>query len=85
MVNRGAKHFVLVSRSGGQNEKVQQLLDEVQGKAKVQVRKCDVADEEQVQSLVDDCSEIMPPICGVVNAVMALHVSSPLPYGLPEF
>lgn len=75
MIEREAKHIVLVSRSGGEDGKVKQLLDEVQGKATVCVKKCDVADEEQVRRLVDDCSKTGPPVCGVVNAVMALHVS----------
>jgi short-subunit dehydrogenase len=81
MVDRGAKHFVLVSRSGGQSEKMQQLLDEVQDKAKVHVRKCDVADDKQVRLLVSDCFKTVPPICGIVNAVMALDVSFPSSYG----
>lgn len=83
MVNRGAKHFLLVSRSGGHGEKLQQLLDEVQGKAQVHIRKCDIADSKQVQLLVDNCPKTLPPICGVINAVMALHVSSPIPYDSP--
>jgi len=77
MIKHGARHIVLVSRSGSQDIKVQQFLDEVHGTAAVQVIVCDVADEGQVRRLMDTCSKTMPPICGVVNAAMALHVSSP--------
>jgi short-subunit dehydrogenase len=75
MIEHGARHIVLVSRSGSQDIKVQKFLDEVHGIAAVQVIVCDIADEEHVQRLVDTCSKTMPPICGVVNAAMALHVS----------
>lgn len=76
MIEHGAHHIVLVSRSGSKDAKVQQLLDEVHGIAAVRVIVCDIADDEQVQRLVETCSKTMPPICGVVNAAMALHVSS---------
>lgn len=75
MIQHGARHIVLVSRSGSQDVKVQHLLDDVQGVAAVRVMVCDVSDEEQVRRLVETCSKTMPPICGVVNAAMALHVS----------
>lgn len=77
MIAHGARHIVLVSRSGSQDIKVQQFLDEVRGTAAVQVIVCDIADEEQVRRLFNTCSKTMPPICGVVNAAMALHVSFP--------
>ncbi|OIW26979.1 ketoacyl-synt-domain-containing protein [Coniochaeta ligniaria NRRL 30616] len=73
MIEHGARHIVLVSRSGSQDLKVQHLLDEAHGIAAVRVVVCDIADEEQVQRLVDTCSKTMPPICGIVNAAMALH------------
>lgn len=79
MVGRGARHIVLVSRSGSQDVRVQHLLDEMHGRAVVKVIICDVADSEQVTRLVNTCAKTMPPICGVVHAAMALHVSSQIP------
>ena len=77
MIDHGARHIILASRSGSLDPKVQHFLDEVhiQGVAAVQVIVCDVADNEQVKRLVDTCSKTMPPIRGVVNAAMSLHVS----------
>lgn len=77
MIGQGARHIVLVSRSGSRDIKVQQFLDEVHGTAAVQVIVCDISDEEQVRRLFDRCDKTMPPICGVVNAAMALHVRHP--------
>ncbi|KAB5511498.1 polyketide synthase [Coniochaeta sp. 2T2.1] len=75
MIHHGARHIILVSRSGSKDPKVQHFLDEVhtQGVAAVQVIVCDVADNEQVGRLVETCSKTMPPIRGVINAAMSLH------------
>lgn len=36
---------------------------------------CDIADRSQVQSLIDDCRQNMPPIRGVIHGAMALKDS----------
>ncbi|KAK7986880.1 Polyketide synthase [Apiospora saccharicola] len=75
MVAHGARHVVLVSRSGGNDKKVKKVIRESQQQhgATVVVKTCDVASEEAVQSLVSQCNATMPPICGVVHAAMVLH------------
>lgn len=76
MVENGARTVVLLSRSGGGKEMVQQLREEIQcPEAKIVVKKCDVADETQVWQLMSDLeAESLPPICGVIQAAMVLRV-----------
>ncbi|KAK8075870.1 Polyketide synthase [Apiospora hydei] len=75
MVAHGARHIVLVSRSGGNDKKVKKVIREAaqQFGATVVVKTCDVASEQQVRLLVNQCGSTLPPICGVVHAAMVLH------------
>ncbi|KAK7994631.1 polyketide synthase [Apiospora marii] len=75
MVAHGARHVVLVSRSGGNDKKVRKVVREAaqQHGASVVVKTCDVASEEAVRSLVSECNATMPAVCGVVHAAMVLH------------
>jgi len=78
MVSRGARHLVLVSRSGSATGKVKELIDEVGiiG-AQVIVRQCDVANPAEVEELVNFELESMPPVRGVIHGAMVLRVSFP--------
>ncbi|KAK8103369.1 polyketide synthase, partial [Apiospora kogelbergensis] len=73
MVAHGARHIVLVSRSGGSDKKVKKVIRESASKANIVVKTCDVASEQQVRLLVSQCAKTLPPICGVVHAAMVLH------------
>ncbi|KAK4153766.1 polyketide synthase [Chaetomidium leptoderma] len=74
MIEHGARNIVLLSRSGGGKETVQQLQREMQRHgARVLVMKCDASDEVQVRQLVGDCQRALPPICGVTHAAMVLR------------
>ncbi|KAL7623018.1 hypothetical protein AAE478_006697 [Parahypoxylon ruwenzoriense] len=73
MVEHGARHIVLLSRSGGKVAELQQLIDETRDRANIVVKACDIANEESVHRLVRECTEKLPPICGVVHAAMMLH------------
>lgn len=75
MVEHGARHIMLLSRSGGKANDIQQLIDETRDTANIVVNVCDIASEENVHRLVRECSEAFLPICGVVHAAMMLHVS----------
>ncbi|KAL8676982.1 MAG: hypothetical protein Q9186_006557 [Xanthomendoza sp. 1 TL-2023] len=71
---QGAKNIVLASRSGTKQRGVTELIDEVKSLgANVVVKACDIADSSQVQRLVDECHESMPPIRGVIHGAMALR------------
>lgn len=77
MVEHGARHIVLLSRSGGNANKLKQLISETQDRANITIKVCDIANEEDTYRLVREYSETLPPICGVVHAAMMLHVSLP--------
>ncbi|KAK1753759.1 putative polyketide synthase [Echria macrotheca] len=74
MVEHGARNVVLLSRSGGGEQMVGQLREEIGcPEAKILVKKCDASDENQVRQLVAECTKTLPPICGVVHAAMVLR------------
>ncbi|PTB70249.1 polyketide synthase [Trichoderma citrinoviride] len=73
MVKRGARHIILLSRSGKITDDVSKLMKESRRLgASIYVVPCDVADAESVRSLVDELQEDMPPIRGVIHAAMVL-------------
>ncbi|KAI1418633.1 ketoacyl-synt-domain-containing protein [Hypoxylon sp. FL1857] len=73
MVEHGARHVVLLSRSGGNPNELQELLRDTRDKANIVVKVCDIASEEDAHRFVRECIETLPPICGVVHAAMMLH------------
>ncbi|KAK6951719.1 hypothetical protein Daesc_006242 [Daldinia eschscholtzii] len=74
MVSRGARHLVLVSRSGSATGKVKELIDEaaVVG-AEIVVRRADVANPASVEELVQYGLEGLPPVRGVIHGAMVLR------------
>jgi hypothetical protein len=76
MVTKGARHIVLVSRSGSVTGKVKDLVDEVAAVgASIVVRRCNVAIRSEVDDLVNTGLEGLPPVRGVVHGTMVLRVS----------
>ncbi|KAM0715744.1 hypothetical protein Q7P37_008258 [Cladosporium fusiforme] len=73
MVQQGARHIVLVSRSGGNAQRTNELIAACQDEAKIVVKMCDIASIDEVRTLIADCAKTMPPICGVINAAMVLQ------------
>ncbi|KAI1120739.1 ketoacyl-synt-domain-containing protein [Nemania abortiva] len=74
MVSRGARHLVLVSRSGSVTGKVKELVDEVaKVGAEVIVRQCDVANPADVEELVNFGLESLPPVRGLIHGAMVLR------------
>ena len=76
LVSKGARHLVLISRSGLGNdnavEAVQQL--EAQG-INVLACACDVSNRDSLAELLDNSAEKMPPIKGVVHAAAVIEDS----------
>lgn len=80
MVQKGARTVVLLSRSGKTDGKVGELIEEVrQMGAAIVVKAVDVANAQQVQDLVQECTSTLPPIRGVVHAAMVLRVRQCIP------
>ncbi|KAI1424757.1 ketoacyl-synt-domain-containing protein [Xylaria sp. FL1777] len=74
MVSRGARHLVLVSRSGTATGKVKELIEEVaEVGAEIIVRRCDVANAVDVEELVNFGLEGMPPVRGLIHGAMVLR------------
>ncbi|KKO98752.1 fatty acid synthase S-acetyltransferase [Trichoderma harzianum] len=74
MVRRGARHIVLLSRSGKVTDDLSKLMKESRKlAASIYVVACDVADEKSVQALVEELQEDLPPIRGIIHAAMVLR------------
>ncbi|QSZ34031.1 hypothetical protein DSL72_005611 [Monilinia vaccinii-corymbosi] len=74
MVSKGAKHLVLVSRSGSVTGKVKELVDDLGPTgANIIVRRCDVANSDAVNDLVVNGLSDMPEVRGVVHGAMVLR------------
>ncbi|RAK99269.1 MDR/SDR family oxidoreductase [Aspergillus ibericus CBS 121593] len=74
MVDRGARHLVLLGRSGAKTKAALELIDELarQG-ACVHAPPCDVMDAASVKQVMEDVSQTMPPIKGCVQGSMVLR------------
>lgn len=76
MVSRGARHLVLVSRSGSATGKVKELVEEAaEAGAEIVIRQCDVANPMDVEELINFGLDDMPPIRGLIHGAMVLRVS----------
>lgn len=76
MVTKGAKHIVLVSRSGSVTGRVKELVDELGAMgANILVRRCNVVNKAEVDELVSSELRELPPVRGVVHGTMVLRVS----------
>ncbi|KAI1491433.1 hypothetical protein F5X96DRAFT_478283 [Biscogniauxia mediterranea] len=74
MVSRGARYLVLVSRSGSAAGKVKALIDEAaEVGAEIVVRRCDVADPTDVEELINNGLEGLPPVRGLIHGAMVLR------------
>ncbi|GLA88443.1 type I Iterative Polyketide synthase (PKS) [Aspergillus tubingensis] len=73
MVQRGARHIVLLSRSGIVTDAVQKVISEGQTlNASIHVRICDVSEVSQIKALISELQAELPPVRGVIHAAMVL-------------
>ncbi|KAI1144225.1 putative polyketide synthase [Hypoxylon sp. FL0543] len=74
MVDRGARHLLLLSRRGLANPRAGTLLEELAGHGvQVLAPSCDIADVTQLQGVVDQALQTMPRIRGCIQAAMLLR------------
>ena len=75
LASRGAKHLILLSRSGPDgNDKAKQLIEYLEGmEVQVACPVCDVTDLTSLQKVLEECSQQMPPIKGCIQASMVLQ------------
>lgn len=73
LVDKGARHLVLLGRRGAQTPGLQHALTALQERGvTVQVSACDVTDRVQLASVLDASRASMPPLRGVIHAAMVL-------------
>ncbi|CAK7224927.1 Type I Iterative PKS [Sporothrix bragantina] len=75
MAGKGAKHIVLVSRTGSATGEVKALIDELaeQSGAQIIVRQCNVVDRQSVDELLSSGLVGLPPVRGIVHGTMVLR------------
>jgi NADPH:quinone reductase-like Zn-dependent oxidoreductase/acyl carrier protein len=74
MAERGARHFVLVGRSGAASEEAQQGVEALRAAgARVVVEAADVTDRDQVAAVLSRIESGPAPLAGIVHAAMVLH------------
>lgn len=74
MADQGARHLLLLGRSGPKSESARQLVEELHV-AGVQVHHppCDVADASALSTVLAECQSTMPPIKGCIQGAMVLR------------
>lgn len=73
MTGKGAKNIVLMGRSGVKNEEEQHIVDDMKARGiNVVVKKGDVNSKEDVEKIISEIKQSMPPLKGVVNSAMVL-------------
>ena len=73
LVERGARHLVLVGRSGAASAEARALVEDLAGSGvKVLADPCDVSDMRSVEKLFEKVHATMPPVVGVMHAAMVL-------------
>jgi NADPH:quinone reductase-like Zn-dependent oxidoreductase/NAD(P)-dependent dehydrogenase (short-subunit alcohol dehydrogenase family) len=74
LVRLGARRLCFLSRSGAGSARAKDLIQELERQqVRVQVQKCDVADESAVASAVDNCTRELGKIRGVFQCAMVLR------------
>lgn len=80
MVGKGAKHFILPSRSGPSNQISAAMLSRLEANdIRILAPKCDTSSMDLLSALLEECANKMPPIKGCINAAMVLQVMSAWP------
>jgi short-subunit dehydrogenase/acyl carrier protein len=72
MVEKGARHLILVGRSGASSAISSQLRELEQAGAEVVVAKADVSELEQVAQVLKEIVQSQPPLRGIIHAVGVL-------------
>lgn len=74
MVDRGAKHLIIPSRSGASSKSAQEMLDKLKARGVNAVApRCDVSSETSLASTLEECRRTMPPIKGCINGAVVLQ------------
>jgi len=73
LVEKGARHLVLIGRRGAASEEAQALLQSFAARGvNVLAEPCDVTDRQALERLFETVHMTMPPVAGVIHAAMVL-------------
>ncbi|KAI0854080.1 hypothetical protein F5Y00DRAFT_250253 [Daldinia vernicosa] len=73
-VERGARHLILLSRSGAKSTEAQELVAELaRSGTKVKTPACDIADQKALRLVLDECLRDMPAVRGCIQSSMVLR------------
>ncbi|CAG7929919.1 unnamed protein product [Penicillium olsonii] len=74
LADRGARHLLVLSRSGGQTEKARGVIQSLEERGvQVLAPMCDVSDRASVENALRESRSSMPPIKGCIQAAMVLR------------
>lgn len=77
MVDRGARKFISLSRSGAKSKEAIDLIEEMKSRGvTIAAPPCDISVEDEVSTTLEECKRSMPPIKGCIQASMVLKVRS---------
>ena len=74
MVDRGARNFLIPSRSGPRESANSFLQDMQDRNVNLQIASCDISDLESLQETLKTYGASMPPIKGCIQAASSLQV-----------
>ncbi|TVY81127.1 Ochratoxin highly reducing polyketide synthase [Lachnellula suecica] len=76
MFSRGARNFILLSRSGATNPAAKEFIKElIRESCQVKDFACDVTNGDAVAKAIAECAKTMPPIKGCLQGAMVLKDS----------
>lgn len=88
MGEKGAKHLLLLSRSGGRTTEAMECISSLRKMGvTVETPVCDVSNREDVERMIAEYTTIMPPIKGCIHLSKSGNVKiphSPLISGLTK-
>jgi NADP-dependent 3-hydroxy acid dehydrogenase YdfG len=76
LVRNGANNLVFLSRSGARSVDAQKLMENLAATHVVaKSYECDISDENALKGVLQQCSEEMPPIKGIIQSAAVLNDS----------
>lgn len=75
MVRQGAKHIVFLSRSGDKKPEAKETIRALRNQGtNVAAYSCDIANLDEVSSVLNHCAKDFPPVRGAIQGAMVLKV-----------
>ncbi|KAL4947728.1 hypothetical protein BDW69DRAFT_189927 [Aspergillus filifer] len=75
MVSQGARHLLILSRSGNRNESARELIEELSSlDARVYAPECDISQTDSLRKVLAECDAVgLPRIRGCIQCTMVLR------------